>query len=57
MRIGVLTVLFQNIPFEQALGKIADFGVSEVEIGSGDYAGEHHCPVDALLVSERAGQR
>lgn len=51
MRIGVFTVLFQNLPFEEALDKAAAAGVTAVEIGSGGYPGDHHCPVDELLES------
>jgi sugar phosphate isomerase/epimerase len=51
MRIGVLTVLWQNLPFEQALDRAVAVGVSAVEIGSGGYPGSHHCPVDELLAS------
>jgi sugar phosphate isomerase/epimerase len=51
MRIGVFTVLFQNLPFEAALDKAVTAGVSAVEIGSGGYPGSHHCPVDELLES------
>lgn len=52
MRIGVFTVLFQDLPFEEALDKVLNFGVSAVEIGTGGYPGSHHCPVDELLKSE-----
>jgi sugar phosphate isomerase/epimerase len=51
MRIGVFSVLFQDLPFEQALDKVVDFGLTAVEIGSGGYPGNHHCPVDDLLAS------
>jgi sugar phosphate isomerase/epimerase len=51
MRIGVFTVLFQNLPFEQALDKALAAGVTAVEIGAGGYPGSHHCPVDELLAS------
>ena len=51
MRIGVLTVLWQDVPFEQALDKAVAAGVSAVEIGAGGYPGKHHCPVDELLES------
>ena len=43
MRIGVFSVLFQDLPFEQALDKVVDFGLTAVEIGSGGYPGSHHC--------------
>lgn len=52
MRIGVFTVLFQDLPFESAFDKAAASGVSAVEIGTGGYPGSHHCPVDELLGSE-----
>jgi sugar phosphate isomerase/epimerase len=51
MRIGVFTVLFQDLPFEEALDKAVSAGVTAVEIGSGGYPGNHHCPVDELLES------
>ena len=57
MRIGVFTVLFQNLPFEEALDKAVAAGVSAVEIGSGGYPGSHHCPVDELLESETKRQQ
>jgi sugar phosphate isomerase/epimerase len=52
MRIGVFTVLFQDLPFESMLDRVVAAGLSAVEIGSGGYAGRHHCPVDELLASE-----
>jgi sugar phosphate isomerase/epimerase len=52
MRIGVFSVLFQNLPFEAAMDRIVEFGVTAVEIGTGGYPGSHHCPVDKLLESE-----
>ena len=52
MRIGVFTVLFQDLPFEKALDKIAAAGISAAEIGTGGYPGSHHCPVDELLASQ-----
>jgi len=51
MRIGVFTVLFQDLPFEQALDRAVASGVSAVEIGTGGYPGNHHCPLEALLES------
>lgn len=54
MRIGVFSVLFQELPFEEALDRIKSYGASAVEIGTGGYPGQHHCPVDELLHSETA---
>ena len=56
MRIGVFSVLFQNLPFEEALDRVVAAGVSAVEIGTGGYPGSHHCPVDELLESESKRQ-
>ena len=55
MRIGVLTVLYQKLSFEEALDKAVAAGVSAVEIGVGGFPGSHHCRVDDLLAD--AGQR
>jgi sugar phosphate isomerase/epimerase len=52
MRIGVVSVLYQDLPFKAMLDKVASFGISAVEICSGGYPGSHHCPVDDLLESE-----
>jgi len=49
MKIGIFTVLFQDMPFEAALDKIAGLGLKAVEIGTGGYPGIKHCDVDALL--------
>jgi sugar phosphate isomerase/epimerase len=52
MRIGLFTVLFQNLPFEKMLDRAVTAGVSAVEIGTGCFPGNHHCPIDELLESE-----
>jgi sugar phosphate isomerase/epimerase len=52
MRIGVFSVIFQQLPFEQALEKILSYGATAVEIGTGGLPGAHHCPLDDLLASE-----
>ena len=54
MQIGVLTVLFQNDPFEKALDKVKSYGVSAIEIGTGCYPGNAHLDLDGLLASESA---
>jgi len=56
MHIGVFSVLYQNLPFDQALDKIASAGATAVEIGSGGLPGSHHCPVDQLLTSKEKRQ-
>ncbi len=57
MRIGVFSVLYKDLPFEEALNKIASFGLNAVEIGTGGYPGSQHCPLDELLESKYARQR
>ncbi len=52
MRIGVITVVFQDLGFEKMLDHVVDIGLSAVELGTGGYPGSHHCPVDELLASE-----
>ena len=52
MRIGVFSAVFGQVPFEQMLDKVASFGLTAVEIGSGGYGGHPHCPVDELLESQ-----
>ena len=52
MRIGVFTVLFQDLPFEEMLDRVAAARLSAIEIGAGGYPGSHHCPVDELLASD-----
>jgi len=52
MKIGVFIALFGNLSFEEALDKAVNAGVSAVEIGSGGYPGDPHCPVDELLDSQ-----
>lgn len=51
MRIGVFSVIFQNLPFEQALDKILSYGATAIEIGTGGLPGAHHCALDELLES------
>ena len=52
MKIGVLTVLLSNRPFEEALDFLVGLGVEAVEIGTGAYPGDAHCKPEELLRSE-----
>lgn len=56
MRIGVFSVIFQQLPFEQALDKVLSYGATAVEIGTGGLPGAHHCPIDHLLASAEKRQ-
>jgi sugar phosphate isomerase/epimerase len=52
MRLGVFAVLFSQKPFEEMLDYVSAAGVKAVEIGTGCYPGNAHCPLDELLESE-----
>jgi sugar phosphate isomerase/epimerase len=54
MRIGVLTVLYQNLPIIEVLDKVRALGITAVEIGTGAYPGNAHLDVDRLLGSKSA---
>ncbi len=49
MRIGVLTVLYSQMSYIDALDKIKSMGLSAVEIGTGGYPGNAHLDIDQLL--------
>jgi sugar phosphate isomerase/epimerase len=52
MKLGVFTVLYRDLPFEEALDRLAGMGVEAVEIGTGNYPGDAHCKPDELLADE-----
>jgi sugar phosphate isomerase/epimerase len=49
VKIGVFTVLFQELPFEAMLDRVVAQGLEAVELGTGGYPGNAHCNPDALL--------
>ena len=49
MRVGLFTVPFQELPFEKMLDKVVEMGIEAVELGTGNYPGNHHCNPDELL--------
>ncbi|TDL82864.1 sugar phosphate isomerase/epimerase family protein [Peribacillus frigoritolerans] len=51
MKLGVFTPLYQNLPFEKMLDKVKEMGLETVELGTGNYPGNHHCDPDELLQS------
>ncbi|XJZ27970.1 sugar phosphate isomerase/epimerase family protein [Bacillota bacterium Lsc_1132] len=53
MKLGVFTALYQNLPFEAMLDKLVEMGVETVELGTGNYPGNHHCNPDELLESPK----
>ncbi|WP_347862110.1 sugar phosphate isomerase/epimerase [Salimicrobium sp. PL1-032A] len=56
MKLGVFTVLFSDLSFEEMLDKAKESGLKAVEIGTGGYPGNAHCNVDELLGSEEKRQ-
>jgi len=52
VKLGVFTALYQQLPFEDMLDKLASMGVEAVELGTGNYPGSHHCNPEELLDSE-----
>ncbi|WP_346200667.1 sugar phosphate isomerase/epimerase [Caldifermentibacillus hisashii] len=52
MKLGVFTVLFSNKSFEEMLDHVKASGLDAVEIGTGGYPGNAHCPLDELLEDE-----
>ena len=48
MHIGIFSAIFHDLPFEQAMDKIAELGFEAVEVSTRN----HHCPLDELLESE-----
>ncbi|MDI6829673.1 MAG: sugar phosphate isomerase/epimerase, partial [Armatimonadota bacterium] len=52
MKIGVFTVAFGHLKFEEALDYVKSVGVEAVEIGTGNYPPDCHCNLDKLLSSE-----
>jgi sugar phosphate isomerase/epimerase len=54
MRLGVFTVLYQKVPFEEALDRLQELGVQAVEIGTGNYPGSAHCDPEAMLGDDEA---
>jgi len=57
MKVGVMTVLFSQMSFEDALAKVVRLGLDAVEIGTGNYPGDAHCKPDVLLSSKKERDR
>ncbi len=51
MELGVFNPLYQNLPFEDMLDKLVQMGIEAVELGTGNYPGNHHCNPPELLES------
>ena len=54
MKLGVLTVLFQDKPLEAVLDHAAEMGLQAVELGAGGWPGSAHCDPAVLLKDNAA---
>jgi len=54
MKLGVFMALFGGQKFDEALDYVKESGLDAVEIGTGNYPGDPHCPIDRLLASKTA---
>ncbi|GFR37975.1 xylose isomerase [Insulibacter thermoxylanivorax] len=52
MKLGVFTVLYSKKPLPEMLDHVAAKGIEAVEIGTGGYPGNAHCPIDELLADD-----
>jgi sugar phosphate isomerase/epimerase len=57
MKLGVLTVLYQQLALTDALDRISDRGLDAVEFGTGNYPGNGHCDPRVLLADHNALDR
>ncbi|RNB88267.1 sugar phosphate isomerase/epimerase [Brevibacillus nitrificans] len=57
MHLGVFTVLFSQKSWEDMLDLVANHGLKAVELGTGGYPGNSHCPLDELLDSRTKQQQ
>ena len=48
MRVGVFTPLLSKLPLPEVLRKLAGYGIQTVELGTGNYPGDAHCPLSLL---------
>jgi sugar phosphate isomerase/epimerase len=49
VKLGVLTVVYADRPFEAVLERAAELGLEAVELGTGNYPGDAHCNPRELL--------
>jgi sugar phosphate isomerase/epimerase len=56
VKLGVLTVLYADRPLDEVLDRVVALGLDAVELGTGNYPGDAHCPAGELL-ADRARAR
>ncbi len=53
MKLGVITVLFSNLSFDDMLDKVEEAGLDCIELGTGAYPGDAHCKPAELLKDDK----
>jgi len=53
MQLGVITVLYKDLPITDVLDKVKAMGITAVEIGTGAYAAAVHINLDRMLENQR----
>jgi len=48
MKLGVFTPLLSNLPLDAVLSKLSALGIHTIELGTGNYPGNAHCPLSML---------
>jgi sugar phosphate isomerase/epimerase len=49
VKLGVLTVVYADRPFEAMLDRVVELGLDAIELGTGNYPGDDHCPARELV--------
>ncbi|MDQ0158237.1 sugar phosphate isomerase/epimerase family protein [Alkalibacillus salilacus] len=56
MKLGVFTVLLSHLELDDMLEYVSNRGLEAVELGTGGFPGNAHCPIDELLEDDQALQ-
>ncbi len=56
MKLGVFTVLCADKPFDDMLNYVSSKGLEAIELGTGGYPGNDHCPIEELIDQHSAQQ-
>src|SRR5688500_12425003 len=57
VKIGVFDPVFGSVELDPMLDRIVELGIEAVEVGTGNYPGDHHCKPAALLADADARKR
>ena len=49
MKVGILTAAYHDQALPEILPGLAEIGVEAIELGTGNYPGDDHCPLDEFL--------